>query len=289
MPVCRVSPFNYLIMQINRFRVILVAMASMLLASCATYKKINYIQDVEAGKAESIIINEGILIQPKDMISIIVSSKNPELSVNYNLPVVSYQAGAEITSGISARRLAAYVVDNDGNIDFPVLGEIHAAGLTRWELSKEIKSRLIGEGHLKDAVVTVQFMNFKISVLGEVTSPGTYTIDGDKLTILEALSLARDLTIHGCRDRVFVIREKDGERITYQLDLRSVELFNSPAYYLQQNDVIYVEPDKVRAGQSTLNENSVKSASFWISIGSVLTTIATFIVTVLNVTGKIHK
>lgn len=262
--------------------------AAMMLSSCATYKKINYIQDVEANKAESVAINEGILIQPKDMISIIVSSKNPELSVNYNLPVVSYQAGGEATMS-SNQRLVGYVVDNDGNIDFPVLGPIHAAGMTRWELSKSIKDVLIGEGHLKDAVVTVQFMNFKISVLGEVTSPGTYTIDGDKLTLLEALSLARDLTIHGRRDRVFVIREKNGERTTYQVDLRSVDLFNSPAYYLQQNDVIYVEPDKVRAGQSTLNENSVKSANFWISIGSVLTTIATFIVTVLNVTGKLSR
>lgn len=250
--------------------------------SCDTYKKINYLQDVVPDKAERIAINKGILIQPKDMISIVVSSRNPELAVMFNLPVISYQAGSETVSNGGSQRLLGYVVDNDGYIDFPVLGLVKAAGLTRWELAKEIKGMIVDGNYIKDPVVTVEFMNFKISVMGEVTSPGTYNIEGDKITILQALSLARDLTIFGRRDNVSVIREQDGERVIYQVDLRSASIFESPAYYLQQNDIVYVEPNKVRAGQSTINENNIKSVSLWVSIGSFLTSLAVLVVNLVN-------
>ena len=262
---------------------VLVIMALALTAvSCNTYRKINYLQDIVPDKAERIAINKGILIQPKDMISIVVSSRNPELAMMFNLPVISYQAGSEVVANGGSQRLLGYVVDNDGNIDFPVLGLVHAAGLTRWELAKEIKSRIIDGNYIKDPVVTVEFMNFKISVMGEVTSPGTYNIEGDKITLLQALSLARDLTIFGRRDNVSVIREQGDERIIYQVDLRSASLFESPAYYLQQNDIVYVEPNKVRAGQSTINENNIKSVSLWVSIGSFLTSLAVLIVNLIN-------
>lgn len=262
------------------FSVFVVLLAMM--TSCSTYKKINYLQDVVPDKAERIAINKGILIQPKDMISIVVSSRNPELALIFNLPVISYQAGSESVSGQGSQRLLGYVVDNDGNIDFPVLGLVKAAGLTRWELAKEIKERIIEGNYIKDPVVTVEFMNFKISVMGEVTSPGTYNIEGDKITILQALSLAKDLTIFGRRDNVSVIREQDGERVIYQVDLRSASIFYSPAYYLQQNDIVYVEPNKVRAGQSTINENNIKSVSLWVSIGSFLTSLAVLIVNLIQ-------
>lgn len=258
----------------------MIAIGILLATSCGTYKKINYIQDANTGSAMSMAINQGIIIQPKDMMSIVVSSRNPELAKMFNLPVASYQAGSEIVT-TSTQRLLGYVVDNDGNIDFPILGSIHVAGLTRWEVSKLIKETLISKSLLSDPVVTVEFMNFKISVMGEVASPGTFTISGDKITILEALSLARDLTIFGRRDRVFVIREQNEERNIFQLDLRSVELFNSPAYYLQQNDIVYVEPNTVKAGQSTINENSAKSISLWVSIASFLTTLATLLVNII--------
>lgn len=250
-------------------------------ASCSTYKKINYLQDIVPDKSERIAINKGIVIQPKDMISIVVSSRNPELSMMFNLPVISYQAGSEVVSGQGSQRLLGYVVDNDGNIDFPVLGLVHAAGLTRWELANQIKSMIMEMDYIKDPVVTVEFMNFKISVMGEVTSPGTYTIEGDKITLLQAISLAKDLTIFGRRDNVSVIREQGGERTIYQVDLRSASLFDSPAYYLQQNDIVYVEPNKVRAGQSTINENNIKSVSLWVSIGSFLTSLAVLIVNLI--------
>lgn len=262
--------------------IVLLSILTLAVTSCNTYRKINYLQDVVPDEAERIAINKGILIQPKDMISIVVSSRNPELALMFNLPVISYQAGSESVSGQGSQRLLGYVVNNDGNIDFPILGLIHAAGLTRWELANEIKSKIVGMNYIKDPVVTVEFMNFKISVMGEVTSPGTYNIEGDKITLLQALSLAKDLTIFGRRDNVSVIREQDGERIVYQVDLRSASLFDSPAYYLQQNDIVYVEPNKVRAGQSTINENNIKSVSLWVSIGSFLTSLAVLIVNLVE-------
>lgn len=262
------------------FRTILIAVAVLLSASCSTYKKINYIQDAQIDSALTMIANQGIVIQPQDMISIVVSSRNSELARMYNLPVVSYQAGSESAMMSSAnQRLIGYSVDNEGNINFPELGKIHVAGLNRWQLAEQIRTQLCDV--VKDAIVTVEFMNFKVSVTGEVTNPGVFNISGDKVTLFEALSLARNLTIFGRRDGVYVIREQNGQRTIYQVDLRTVDMFNSPAYYLQQNDVVYVEPNRVRAGQSTINENNIKSVSIWVSIGSFLTTIATLIISVL--------
>lgn len=268
---------------IMKIKILTIILGCLLLWSCSTtYKNINYFQDAQPDVTQKIPVNEGILIQPKDMISIVVSSRNPELATMFNLPVVSYQAGSEIVAGAGTQRLLGYVVDNDGYIDFPVLGSIKAAGQTRWQLARKIKEELIRQDYIKDPIVTVEFLNFKISVLGEVTAPGTYTIEGDKITILQALSLARDLTIFGKRDNIKVFREKDGERIIYEVDIRSVDLFDSPAYYLQQNDIVYVEPNTVRAGQSTINENNIKSVSLWVSIGSFLTSLSVLIVNIVK-------
>lgn len=279
MPVFRAFPLLLLKSFMKKIFVrlsILLALLVVSAASCSTYKKINYIQDAQLDTALTMIANQGILIQPMDMISIVVSSRDPELARIYNLPVVTYQAGSESSVSNFNQRLIGYSVDNDGNIQFPELGTIHVAGLNRWQLAELIREKL--SSLVKDAVVTVQFMNFKISVTGEVTSPGVFDISGDKITIFEAISLARNLTIYGRRDGVYVIREQNGNRTIYQVDLRTVDMFNSPAYYLQQNDVVYVEPNKVRAGQSTINENNLKSVSLWVSIGSFLSTLATLFI-----------
>lgn len=279
MPVFRAFPLLLLKSFMKKIFVrlsILLVLLVVSAASCSTYKKINYIQDAQLDTALTMIANQGILIQPMDMISIVVSSRDPELARIYNLPVVTYQAGSESSVSNFNQRLIGYSVDNDGNIQFPELGTIHVAGLNRWQLAELIREKL--SSLVKDAVVTVQFMNFKISVTGEVTSPGVFDISGDKITIFEAISLARNLTIYGRRDGVYVIREQNGNRTIYQVDLRTVDMFNSPAYYLQQNDVVYVEPNKVRAGQSTINENNLKSVSLWVSIGSFLSTLATLFI-----------
>ena len=252
-----------------------------MLSSCGAVKDIAYFQNKVIDEPEKIDKHAGIVIQPKDMMSIVVSSRNPELVAMFNLPMVQYMAGSEIASGSSQQRLLGYVVDNDGNIDFPVLGLLKVAGLTRWELSEMIKKRLIKDGLLTDAVVTVEFMNFKVSVLGEVNSPGTYSIEGDKVTILQALSLARDLTIYGQRENVSVIRERDGERTIYQINLCDVDLFKSPAYYLQQNDVIYVEPSIEKARQSTIDDKKLRMTTIALSSSSLLVSVASLLVGIL--------
>ncbi len=260
----------------------LIAAAVLLLGSCAAPTNIAYFQNRLVDHPEQIDKHGGIVIQPKDMLSIIVSSKNPELVVMFNLPMVSYQAGSEITSTGGYQRILGYVVDNDGYIDFPILGRIKVSGLTRWELSQMIKERLIDEGYLSDAVVTVEFMNFKVSVIGEVNAPGTYTVEGDKVTVLQAISLARDLTIFGQRENVTVIREREGERVMYQINLCDVSMFKSPAYYLQQNDIVYVEPSDIKARQSTTDDKALRMTSILVSSGSLLVSIATLIISLIN-------
>ncbi len=252
-----------------------------MLSSCATVKDIAYFQNKVVNQPEKIDKHAGIVIQPKDMLSIVVSSRNPELVTMFNLPVVSYQAGSEIVAGGGAQRILGYVVDNAGCIDFPVLGPLEVTGMTRWELAEMIKTKLIKGGLLTDAVVTVEFMNFKVSVLGEVNAPGTYTIEGDKVTVLQAISLARDLTIFGMRENVSVIRERDGERTIYQINLCDVNLFKSPAYYLQQNDIIYVEPNKEKARQSTTDDKTLRMTSIFVSGGSLVVSVATLVTSIL--------
>jgi len=264
-----------------------LAAAAMTLFSCksTTYKQINYLQDISGDTTMTMNQTKGIVIQPKDQLSIVVSSRTPALAAEFNLPVASYQAGTELfTEGGYQQKLLGYVVDNDGKISFPVLGTIEAAGKTRWDLQNYIRDEIISGGYIKDPIVTVEFLNFKISVMGEVNSPGTFTIAGDKITIFGALALARDLTIFGRRDRVQVIRESGDQRKIFMLDLRDSDIFNSPAYYLQQNDMIYVEPNTVRAGQSTINENYFKSGAFWISFASISFTATSLALSIYNVT-----
>ena len=263
-------------------------LAVVLMTSCGTVKDIAYFQNKVINEPEKIDKHAGIVIQPKDMLSIAVSSRNPELVAMFNLMLVQSTPGSEMggTSG-GQQRMLGYVVDNDGCIDFPVLGVLKVAGLTRWELSEMIKKRLIKDGLLPDAVVTVEFMNFKVSVLGEVASPGTYTIQGDKVTILQALSLAGDLTIYGMRENVSVIRERDGERTFFNVNLCDVDLFKSPAYYLQQNDVIYVEPSIEKARQSTIDDKKLRLTTIAISSSSLLVSVASLIVGILGSTGNL--
>lgn len=264
----------------NRLFLIICLIAC--LTACKTSEKINYIQDVEPGVTQPIESRQSIIIQPKDMLSIIVSTKDPELAAMFNMSVQANRAGVPVESYKSNQYLSGYVVDNNGDIDFPVLGKIHAAGLSRWALQEKIVRELTERDLLKDMVVTVEFMNFKVSVLGEVKNPGTYSIEGDKVTVLEAIAMAGDLTIYGLRDEVYVIREENGERQNFKLDLRSKDIFNSPAYYLRQNDIIYVQPNEVRAGQSTINQNSVRSISLWLSITSLLTSISILVVNLVK-------
>lgn len=253
-------------------KILLMAMLALALASCNTSKKIVYFQDIQVNRPEAITEARDITVQPKDQISILVSSKDPQLAALFNLPRVQYRVGDNNMQNTSGD-VSGYTLDTEGYIDFPVLGRLYVAGMTKSEIASYIKKRLMDENLINDPVVTVEFMNLYYSILGEVNNPGKYMITKDQITLLEAISMAGDLTIYGKRDAVFVVREEDGQRVTHWVDLRTQDLFHSPVYYLKQNDVIYVQPNKVRAGQSTINENSVKSVSLWISIASFLSSL----------------
>ena len=255
-----------------------VLLTALVACNPQTYKKINYLQDIRQDTTMAMTINKGIIIQPQDQLSIIVTSRDPKMAIPFNLSVATYYSGSEMGASGGNQRITGYVVDNAGDISFPSLGHIHIAGLNRWELQELIRNRLYESGLLNDAIVTVEFLNFKVSVLGEVNSPGTYSVTGDKITILQALALARDLTIYGQRNNVQVIREQNGQRQIFTLDLTDTGIFSSPAYYLQQNDVVYVTPSHVRAGQGEINENYFKSGSFWISLASITMTTVNFII-----------
>jgi len=244
------------------------------LVSCRSTEKIVYLQDVTEKTTVSLDVYSGIRIQPKDILSIIVSSKSPFLVIPYNLPLHAYQAGSDATSVSYTQRLLGYMVDVEGNIDFPQYGKLKVTGLTREQLA-EILQNIIREGIVNDAIVNVEFMNFRISVLGEVSKPGTFDLQNDKITIFEALGRAGDLTIYGKRDDVLVMREQNGVINYYRVDLRSARIHHSPVYYLQQNDVVYVSPNPTMAARTQVNEN--KSLGIWISLASFLTSLAVII------------
>jgi polysaccharide export outer membrane protein len=253
----------------------------LLLSSCDVSKRITYFQDIQ-GKQITTSSDEQptpeIRLRPEDKISIIVNSKMPELTALFNLPYTSRIIGStsENVSG-SNYGTSGYTIKADGTIDFPVLGLVQAAGKTRDELAAYIKSELMDRNLINDPVVTVEFINLQFSVMGEVRAPGSYKITRDHITLLDALSMAGDLNIDGKRDNVLVLRpDASGSMIAYNVDMRSFEAVqNSPAYYIHQNDYIYVEPNKKRANQSTVNANTVQSASFWISVVSLLASVAT--------------
>lgn len=258
----------------NRIFLALVAVL-LLLSSCKTREKVLYFQDVSNGDVIPTQMIQPLVYQPGDRITVVVtSSKTPELAQQFNLPVITLQAGA--TSRSASNQISVYTVDENGSIDIPTLGRVKIAGLTRSEASSKIQS-ILRDGQLRDAVVTVNTYDQYVTVMGEVAHPGRLALTKDNITILEALGGAGDLTIQARRDNILVLRQVDGETRSYYVDIRSKNLMNSPVYNLRQNDVIYVQPNKVRMGQSTNNDNSVRAISTWLSISSVLISLSILI------------
>jgi len=260
-------------------RMIVAGFVLLCLGGCSSSRQVAYMQDVDSGTRRDGITQVPVTVQPQDKISIVVNSKNPELAEIFNLPVITHRVGQPMNSSYSYnQQMSSYTVDSNGNIDFPVLGEVHVAGLRRETIASDIKRELMNRDLVKDAVVIVEFMNMGISVMGEVNRPGRFNIDRDHLTLLDALSMAGDLTIYGKRDNVLVVRRENGGESYYRVNLcDSKSLLSSPVYYLRQNDIVYVEPNAVRARQSTLNGNNVRTASFWMSLASLLTTLGVLI------------
>ncbi len=255
----------------------------LLLSACSSTKDIVYFQDLIPNAGEYDISSPvEIRVRPKDKLSILVNTDKAQLTDMFNLPYVSRQLGQasrnNSTYGTN-QGVSGYTVDSDGNIDFPVVGKIHVGGMTREEVATAVKNKLESEDLVKNPVVTVEFLNLTIDVLGEVKTPGRYNIDKDEVTVLDALSMAGDLTITGKRDTVLVLRREGGKQKVYALNMnQGTQIYSSPAYYLQQGDVVYVKPNDKRARESTANGNNFRSTSFWISVGSLLVSIATLII-----------
>lgn len=250
-------------------KILFMLFALVLMASCSTQKKVVYFQDLKNGGTVEAAMPQEIKIKPGDKLSVHVNSKDEELVAPFNLRRSQASMGSQTD--------LAYTVDKDGNIEFPYLGSIMVQGMTRDEVAKYIKQELLDRKMVQDPTVIVDFNNLQISVLGEVNSPGKYEIEKDKYTILDAISNAGDLKITGKRDCIMVLREENGIQKSYTVDLNNAaQLYSSPVYYLQQNDIVYVEPNKKAAGQATINDNTLRSTSFWFSTVSLLLTLITF-------------
>ena len=252
-----------------------------LLVACQSYKKVPYFQDVDVvnqAKQQERLYDARIM--PKDLLTIVVSCTNPELAVPFNLTVAS-NAGMAVSSSsyVTAQpTLQTYLVDNDGDINFPVLGELKLGGLTKKEAEQLIIDRL--KPYIKETpIVTVRMVNYKISVIGEVARPGTFTISNEKVNLLEALAMAGDMTVYGLRDNVKLIREDaNGKQQIITLDLNKAETILSPYYWLQQNDIVYITPNKAKARNSDVGN----STSLWFSATSILVSIVSLLVNILK-------
>lgn len=252
-----------------------------LLTACQSYKKVPYFQNVEVvNEAEQQEKLYDAKIMPKDLLTIVVSCTNPELAIPFNLTVASNAGIAVSTSSYVTTQpvLQPYLVDNDGNINFPVLGELKLGGLTKREAEQLIIDKL--KPYMKETpIVTVRMVNYKISVIGEVTRPGTFTISNEKVNLLEALAMAGDMTVYGLRDNVKLIREDaNGKQQIVTLDLNKAETILSPYYWLQQNDIVYVTPNKAKARNSDVGN----STSLWFSATSILVSIVSLLVNILK-------
>ena len=260
----------------------LVVVTMMILASCASSKKFVYLNDMVPGESYPINTEMSTVVHENDRLDIKVSCKNPELAVPFNVQTGAYQVAADgsvKSAGVDVLE-QGYRVDAEGNIVFPILGKIAVAGKSLKEVS-DLIAGLIEEGnYIKDPEVSIEFLNFKYTVLGAVGSKGTYTVDGDKVTIIEAIAKAGDVTRAARLDRIAVIRMVDGKQHVFYNDLRTADIFMSPTYYLQQNDIVYVEPR-----YRERNENTWQ----WVSFGTSLMSVFSTIVWALSATGILGK
>ncbi|MDE7148734.1 MAG: polysaccharide export protein [Duncaniella sp.] len=263
--------------------------AALLLGSCSTPKNITYFPDLGTGAVVQAECQLDIRVKPEDKLSIVVNTQDPALSALFNLLQVQNRLGGTTSttksvgsaSGGGNGQVAYYTVDSAGDINFPVIGKLHIAGMTREQVANYVAEQLVGKDLVKDPIVTVEFANTGISVIGEVSAPGRYEFNKDRLTIIDAIAMAGDLTISGMRENILVLRNVgDGKQEAYRVNLLDAQsLASSPVFYLQQDDVIYVEPNDKKKRETTPNGNTPYTPSFWVSMGSVGLTVATLIIT----------
>lgn len=244
-----------------------------LLFSCASRKDVVYYQNIDTMGQQQKIDSYEIKIQPDDLLMIIVSAEDPEIALPFNLTSIAVQNPGSSGGALGQQVMQLYLVDAAGSIEFPVLGKLKVGGLSRSEVLQMLQQK-IGV-YIKSPIINLRVMNFKVSVQGEVNAPGTYTVDSERITLIEALSKARDLTIYGKRNNILIIREIDGIKSYNRVDITKADFINSPFYYLAQNDVVYVEPNQNKINGAAIGANT----GVIISITSILITLITLIIT----------
>lgn len=262
----------------NLYRLVGFALLGILLASCSAQKRVWYLQDVQPATPEQIVQNGEIRIKPLDRLIVVVNSKDPELAVPFNSSTAMSSLSGSTTSTNSIESLQTRTVDENGCILMPIIGTVKCEGLTRNELARLIADKIVEGGYINDPSVNVQFSDMKFSVIGEVAHPGSFEIDRDRISILDALAMAGDMTVYGMRNEVIVAREADGKRTIEVLDLTSKDVFSSPAFYLQQNDVVYVKPNKYKAQSAEISQNR----SFYLSLVSTAISVITLTVSIIS-------
>ena len=222
----------------------------LLLSSCASRKDLVYYQDIDSVQMNNSTYQS--LLQPDDLLTIIVRGENPEAVVAFNMPNISYNTNDQV--GVEIQRLFTYLIDSENNINFPVIGKIKLGGLSRVDAEKALVKEI--SKYVINPKIDLRILNYKITVQGEVNKPGTYPITSERVTVLEALSIAGDLTVYGKRNNILLLREENGAKKVVRMDLTKSDFINSPYYYLRQNDVIYVEPNKTKINGAAVGPNT---------------------------------
>lgn len=245
----------------------------LIMSSCINTKKMIVLENMDESVLYPVDSLQEIKIQRDDRISVLVSSKNPELALPFNMAgeAVQMNANGEMqVLGYATRGVQqlGYLVNPEGYIEFPILGRLHVMGLTRKEVSELIKGRLISDGYISDPIVYVELQNLRVTVMGEVRNPGVQSVTNARITLLEAITRASGLTSNADLKKVSVIREENNERKLYMLDIRSTDIFESPCFYLQQNDVVYIYPKFPHS--TTKEDRTLKFYSLGIGLISFL-------------------
>lgn len=246
-----------------------------LLFSCASRKNLVYYQNIDRTRPQENSNSYEVKIQPDDLLMIIVSADDPIIALPFNLVSISIPIPStnKLEAAYGEHIMQLYLVDASGIIDFPVLGKLKVSGLTRSEVLKTLQDKIAV--YIKKPIINLRIMNFKVSVQGEVTLPGTYNVISERITLIEALTMAHDLTIYGLRNNILIIREIDGVKSYNRVDITQSDFINSPFYYLAQNDVVYVEPNKNKINGAAVGPNT----GVVISLTSLLITLITLIIT----------
>lgn len=241
-----------------------------LASSCVSSKEVIYFQDEPVSEYNDIPMNSDIVYKPNDLIFISIGG-DADAVAPFNLPAVSYSVSS--VNANADLKMPTYLIDKNGNIEYPVLGTVKLGGLSREDATSFLKNK-IGI-YVKDPVINIRLINFTITVLGEVRNPGTFTVEDERISLIEALGLAGDLTIYGKRENVLLIREREGKKVFTKFDLTKISTITSPNYYLEQNDVLVIEPNNAKIRSASYNQNNGLIIS---AIGTLATILAIFLV-----------